>query len=298
LISVLITIYKEPWKWIEEALSSLRRQTYNNLELVLIIDNPENSLIDKIKNYVDENFNNSKVIVNSENKGLVESLNIAYKNSSGIYIARMDSDDICYTNRFKDELRFMEENNLDFVASAIDLIDTNGHMIKEVSLNKNLLRKQVLKVEQYSNQFWHPTWLLKRDVIENLNGYRDIPSTEDYDFVVRALLKNYDLGILNKALVQKRINQNSISELDTYRQTLIAQKISRELKKGKIIDSTDIPIVSSADKNKYIKIKNTFINRHNISRIEFCKLIWKLLATTQGRIFLRSVLLQKISTKF
>lgn len=297
MISVLMTIYKEPWDWIERALYSLKKQTYQDIELILVIDNPQSELIAKVKEYVDKNFDVSKIIINKENKGLVKSLNIAFSYANGSYIARMDSDDICYENRFSNEMEFIKKNNLDFVATAIDLIDTDGEKIKKVSLGKDLIGKQVKKLEKRTNQFWHPTWLLKREVMKNLGGYRAVPSAEDYDFVARALLEKYKLGILNKALVKKRINQNSISELDTYRQTLIAQSIAKGLKNGNEIDLNYLPNVTERDKKKYLEIKTAFVNRHNIKCSALVSLIMKLVGTSQGRIFLKSILLQKMGAR-
>ena len=74
------------------ALESILNQTYDNLEILLVIDDPSNeSLISAAENYasIDSRI---KLIRNQENLGLTASLNKGIGLSTGQFICRMDSD--------------------------------------------------------------------------------------------------------------------------------------------------------------------------------------------------------------
>ena len=60
-ISVLMSIYKEPIEWIKQSIRSILNQTYKNLEIVLISDNPESSELTDYLKEVEQN--DSRVVV-------------------------------------------------------------------------------------------------------------------------------------------------------------------------------------------------------------------------------------------
>lgn len=50
LISVVMTVYKEPIYMIKESIESILNQTYNPIETIVIVDNPKNTIaIDFLK---------------------------------------------------------------------------------------------------------------------------------------------------------------------------------------------------------------------------------------------------------
>ncbi len=51
-----------------------------------------------------------------------------------------------------------------------------------------------------------------------LNGYRDMPACEDYDFLLRALNYGYQIGICDDILLNYRINTNGISRKNILKQ--------------------------------------------------------------------------------
>lgn len=89
------------------ALNSIVEQTYENLEIIIIIDDPQNT--DAIEYFENRALKDSriKVYVNKENLGIVKTLNRAINISTGDYIARMDADDISLVNRIKEQCDFL-----------------------------------------------------------------------------------------------------------------------------------------------------------------------------------------------
>ena len=66
LVSVVMSVYNEKKIWVIEAIESILEQTYENIEFIIILDNPENKeLFLLIKEY-EENVKNIKMIINKK----------------------------------------------------------------------------------------------------------------------------------------------------------------------------------------------------------------------------------------
>lgn len=77
LVSVLMSTYKEPKEWVKQSVESVLSQTYSNLELIILVDDPSNhETIGLLNEYKLRGGGYSlKVVINEQNLGLVRSLN-------------------------------------------------------------------------------------------------------------------------------------------------------------------------------------------------------------------------------
>ena len=126
-ISVIMSAYNESFDELSRSINSIINQTYQNIEFIIVSDNPENK---DIKTAVQvANDQRIKFIENKENVGLVQSLNRAISEATGIFIARMDADDVSRKTRLKDELQYMQQNSLDIVGSFIEIIDLSVNLL-------------------------------------------------------------------------------------------------------------------------------------------------------------------------
>lgn len=117
LISVIMSTYNESVSELRESIESVLKQTYSNIEFVIVIDNPNNEELSVfIYSFDDPRI---RVIKNDRNIGLVNSLNKAICQSKGEYLARMDADDICEVNRLKLQKEYLDKNNLDLVGGSV-----------------------------------------------------------------------------------------------------------------------------------------------------------------------------------
>lgn len=204
-----MSIYNEPICWIEQSISSILSQTYKNIEFMIILDNPGDlNLLDYVKALAKRD-NRIVVLENDINVGLGNSLNRGIQQATGEYIARMDADDISMKDRIAKEVEYLEENKLDLVATNIIDMDMGGILTgKGTSYpNKNKRIKEYLK---YGSCLPHPTWLGKKNVFLK-NPYSPLRACQDYELVARLAQKGYKLGVLPEALLQYRLNNNSIS---------------------------------------------------------------------------------------
>lgn len=224
LVSVLFPVYKEPIEYLRMALNSIVEQTYKNLEIIIIIDDPQNT--DVIEYFEKRALEDGriKVYVNKENLGIVKTLNRAIDISTGDYIARMDADDISLVNRIEEQHEFLNSSGLDLIGSSYDtFIDSTANILNTVIVPQE---KTISNHLEFENCLAHPTWFGKREVFINLKGYREIFACEDYDFLVRAINSGYKLGNCPDVLLHYRINSNSISNKNHLKQKVTFKYLS------------------------------------------------------------------------
>lgn len=108
-VSVIIPVYNSS-KHIRECLDSVIKQTYKNLEIILVDDNSTDDSVEIIKSYNDKRI---KLIESKENAGAAESRNKGVKEATGNYICFIDSDDFWKLNKIEKQVRFIK--NKEFI---------------------------------------------------------------------------------------------------------------------------------------------------------------------------------------
>lgn len=227
-ISVLMSVYKEPIEWIKMAVDSIVKQTYKNIEIIIIVDSPDyNELIEVLREY-ENKHKYIRLLINQENIGLVKSLNKGLDFCTGEYIARMDADDICEPQRLERQMLYLKEKNYDLVGCAYSIFSGNTEIRKHFGPASHDICKKMLR---YRSCILHPAWLVRKQVYETLNGYRNFDACEDLDFLIRASLAGFKLGNVQSILMGYRDNPNSISHLKLFRQHAIRNLITNAYKK-------------------------------------------------------------------
>ena len=236
-ISVIMSVYSETVDELSSSIDSIIKQTYQNIEFIIVDDNPKNKNIKTVVHKIKDP--RIKFIENKKNVGLVQSLNKAISQATGCFIARMDADDISKRNRLEDELHYVERNKLDVVGSFLEIIDENGVVRKE-SMNFPTTASHVKFFMRWGSCLAHPTWLVRREVYQKLNGYRNIPSCEDYDFILRAIAHGYKVGNIPKVELSYRIRQSGVSKSHESQQFLLRDYLARNRKRIDLLTEESI----------------------------------------------------------
>ncbi len=131
LVSVLMPAYNHE-KYVKEAIYSIVRQTYKNIELLIINDGSSDNTFEKIQTLKDvcqKRFTNF-VCLNQENKGVSFTLHKMAKLAKGQYFYIIASDDIAEQNAIETLVREIENNN-DYVLVVGDnaIIDSNSKRV-------------------------------------------------------------------------------------------------------------------------------------------------------------------------
>lgn len=229
-ISVILPAYNSA-DYINNAISSILQQSYQNFELMVILDPSTDNTEGIIKSFKDQRI---RLIKNSERIGLIESLNLGIKEAKGNYIARMDSDDFSYPDRFLLQLQYFKKyKDLDICATGYTEDIKKIHIS---SFEKVLLSPAMIQAALFFRcPLGHPTIMVKSSVLKN-NYYCDhYKSCEDYELWIR-LSRRYNIRVIPKILLYHRVHEKAISseEID------VQKKCSDEirLKQLKKLDIT------------------------------------------------------------
>ena len=213
LVSVIIPVYNVE-KFVEQAIVSIIKQTYKNLEIIVIDDGSSDATYQIVANLATQDPR-IKLYKNERNLKIVKTLNRALSLAQGEYIARMDGDDISVLDRIEKQVAFLESNpDYDLVGCSLISIDENGMEIARYVWFSN--QELLIKLIKYRSLVAHPTWVARKSIYTKLDGYRELSGAEDYDFLLRmtsAKLKYTNLDTYFGCFVRLDRSGNTVNSL-------------------------------------------------------------------------------------
>ncbi|MBQ6787625.1 MAG: glycosyltransferase [Lachnospiraceae bacterium] len=262
LVSVVMSTYKEPISYIRLAVESILTQSYSNIEFIIIIDAPDNVQLAEVLKEYQHSDKRIKIVYNEKNLGLTESLNKGLQYCSGDYIARMDADDISSKDRIEKQMKYLESEGLDLVASNYERFFDEKETGDVLSFPTDYQRCK--KRLRYGNCIPHPIWFAKKEVFFELKGYRDIKTCEDYDFILRAIEKGYKVANCPEVLLRYRYNKESISRKGEAEQNVVTMYLASCYRKGACCAMKEYESFLNSQKYmKYVKRENKLIECKN-----------------------------------
>lgn len=221
-ITVVMPVYREKIEHLRMAIESILDQTWRNIQLIIILDDPNNSLLKNVINDYIEKDSRVLLYINEENMGCPYSKDRGIKLAETEYVAIMDADDIARPFRLEKQIHRIVEKQLDIVAGCVRVINDNGDPLYCMD-NLPEVHSDIAKKMKVNNCMPHPTWLMKKEIYINLGGYADMQGCEDYDFLIRAIRGGYRLGTVGEIVLDYRLSEKSVSRNSLYKQYLMMQ---------------------------------------------------------------------------
>ena len=230
LISVVMSNYNTPINYLKESIDSVLNQTYSNFEFIIIDDGSTDDSLEFIKSYDDPRI---KLIVNEENIGLTKSLNEGFEVAQGEFITRMDSDDICYPERFEKQIEYIKGHPDTIVCGAWAKVIGKDNVLRiepwccgsiedMESYRINLLFSNDPTIIHPSVVFNHR--LLLKYHIKYDDRYK---YSQDYRMWVECS-RYANIHILNEYLIKYRKHEKAISSYKYEEQEECVQRIAQE----------------------------------------------------------------------
>ncbi len=207
IISVIMGIYNVE-DTLAEAMNSILNQTYQDFEIILCDDGSTDDTLVIAENYVTQYPGKVVLLKNEQNMGLNYTLNKCLDKATGKYIARMDGDDLCSPNRFKEELAIFEKNpEIAVVSTDMECFDETG-VWGCIRHPENPQNRDFLA----GPPFCHAPCMMRTDILRNVGGYSvddRLLRVEDYHLWIKIYHAGYIGKNINKPLYQMRDDRNA-----------------------------------------------------------------------------------------
>ena len=202
LVSIIMPSYNTG-KFIQETINSVKNQTYNNWELIIVDDGSTDNTDEVVRAIKDDRI---KYIKNKVNKGAAISRNIALREAKGKWIAFLDSDDLWKEDKLEKQIKFMEDNNYYFSYTNYIEIDENSNF----NGRKITGPQKITRIGMF-NYCWPGCLTVMYDSKRiGLIQIEDIKKNNDYAMWLKAC-KKADCYLLNEELAMYRKRTGSIS---------------------------------------------------------------------------------------
>jgi len=215
LVSIVLLCYNQA-RFFSEALSSVFAQTYPHWELIVVDDGSSDGSPAVIEQQLSAHPN-IPFLKLTENVGNCKAFNQGLALCKGEYIIDLAADDLLMPNRLQQQVSAFANLPDDYGVTFSDAYlideagrrmgtfyarDAAGNLIQPIpsgDLYQHLVGKQLIS---------SPTMTIRKKVLEDLGGYDEALSYEDYDFWVRSSRK-YRYHFQPMVLTAKRIVRHS-----------------------------------------------------------------------------------------
>jgi glycosyltransferase involved in cell wall biosynthesis len=209
LISVVLPAYNCA-SYLSQAIESILAQTLADFQLLIVYDESKDDTLKIIENYLARDPR--VVLIHGQGERLVGALNLGIQASTGVYIARMDADDISHPERFAKQVAQIEKQNLDFCGCNIGMVNEIGRQIKDVIMPTSA--DLVTITLACTVPFAHGSVMMRKAFIDqHALRYQAKAFAEDYQFWCEAYHLGARFGNVNERLFDYRHFEQSLSKV-------------------------------------------------------------------------------------
>lgn len=202
LVSVVVATFRREAE-LRNALESLTKQTYSNMEIIVVDDNGDKEWNGKVVSVVDAFCADHpevplKLIVNIPNMGSAQTRNVGIEASQGYYITFLDDDDIYLPEKISNQVAFMEAGKYDY--SITDLILYNKSD-KEIDRRvRSYIQDTSIPALRMYNLKYHmtgtDTMMFRKDYLVQIEGFAPINVGDEFYLMQRAIEGGGKFGYL------------------------------------------------------------------------------------------------------
>ena len=210
LVSVIMPVFNRQL-FLLETIKSIRKQTYENWELIAVDDGSTDDSLKALKEFSKKD-NRIKTFSRPEtlNKGANACRNYGFEKAEGVYVNWFDSDDFMLPNFIQEKVEAFDENgNVDLVLSKTVRVYPDGKRVfeKRTNLTKSLLEDYIT-----ADVSWYlPDGMFKKSCLDSYLLFdENVMAGQDRDFYIRNIIR-CKVVILNKYLTEYYCHQASIS---------------------------------------------------------------------------------------
>lgn len=182
LISIIIPVYKVE-KYLEKCIESVLKQTYTNLQIILVDDGSPDNCGKICDEYAKKD---SRIeVIHKANGGLSDARNVGISKAKGRYIGFVDSDDYIKEDMYEILLNLIKKYDADVsICNLYDVIDGNECIRNKENGIREYSRIDILKEILLDKNIQSYAWnkLYKKELFDEIKypigkKYEDIGTT-------------------------------------------------------------------------------------------------------------------------
>ncbi len=219
-ISVVLPVYNGE-KHLSEAMASILAQSFTDFELIVIDDGSTDGSLQILQEY--QKIDARIRLVSRENRNLATTLNESIDMARGVWVARMDQDDIALPQRFERQLLWLEKTKADITGSWVKYFGSwdrrtwRGYQT-DVAIKMDML---------FKSPFVHPSVMMRAALLKQLKYDKASEKAEDYDLWVRAAQSGWVMTNVPEVLLLYRQHASQISSKSSFRQQSICMGVQK-----------------------------------------------------------------------
>lgn len=223
LVSIIMPVFNAK-EYIEDAILSVIKQDYSDLEIILIDDRSSDGSWEIAKSFNDDRI---RYVVNEKNLGVSESRNIGMDKSSGEFIIFLDHDDIMPKGRIRRHVAYLSDNT-DKVAvgGRIFNIDNENNYLSEFDIGECGDPEYIKARLLFQGVFIGGAVTYRTSVLKdnNIRFWANAYGLEDHILSVEVSKKG-DIGVINNLVLwYRRHDRNTEKEIFKYH---LAERVSK-----------------------------------------------------------------------
>ncbi len=232
-VSVVMPTCKREVPYISRAVESLLNQTYENLEIIIIDDSPNDyHRREEIKNYI-ESLKDSRItyIQNEVNLGGALARNVGIFKATGDYITFLDDDDMYKAEKVEKQVKFMEENDFDLIFSNMEIKNSQGAIIDVRDYHDiwSFDNDELLKYHIMRHATGTPTYMFRAEKLKEIGGFDQAIMGQEFYLMLKAIENGFKIGYLDEYDVV--VFRHKGEAISTGKNKIKGEKILQERKK-------------------------------------------------------------------
>jgi glycosyltransferase involved in cell wall biosynthesis len=204
LVSVVIACFND-YQDIEQAVSSILNQTYNNIEIIVVDDGSDfktKEVLKKLEPKITK-------LITQDNQGQSIARNNGIKHARGVYILNLDSDDFFEPTFCEKAINKFQSDKSTTIVTCLarrfgKMGDSDTFIPKGGRINNFLFSNAALGSSMFKREDW-----------KYCGGYEEklpILGFEDWEFYINILKKGGYAHVLNEELFNYQIRENSTTD--------------------------------------------------------------------------------------
>ncbi len=208
-VSIIMPVYNGE-HYVSLAIDSALRQTYKNIEIIVVNDGSTDNT-----EKVCKSFGDKIKYISKENGGVSTALNLGIKNMTGEYFSWLSHDDLYYPEKIEVEINYLKKHKLigtnSILYSNFSLFDEYGKLLSNIVFDSNVLNKDSA-FSLLKGGIDGLTLLIPKKAFEEVGLFdENLRCIQDYQLWFDMYKKGYKFIHIPNILAATRIHSKSVT---------------------------------------------------------------------------------------